>query len=138
MAAQEGEAGSYPSGPLREARDYAALMAFRASGAGRVVLPFRPGLVGNGSLPSLHGGAVAAHLQECGCRYLAAQREGAAPLALVTAHFSFLRFGRSADVEARAVPVRLGRGTATVEVDALQDGAEDRPIARAVLTFSAG
>lgn len=138
MPAQEGEAGSYPSGTFREARDYAALMAFRSSEPGHTVLPFRPGLVGNGSLPSLHGGAVAALLQECACRYLAAQRDGAAPLALVTAHFSFLRFGRSADVEARAMPVRLGWATATLEVDAFQDSAEDRPIARAVLTFSAG
>lgn len=138
MPAQQGGAGTCSSGPLREARDYAALMGFRESGAGRVLLPFRLGLVGNGSLPSLHGGAVAAHLQECGCRYLLAEREGEAPLVLVTAHFSFLRFGRSTDVEARAVPVRLGRGTATVEVGAFQHGAEDRPIARAVLTFVAG
>lgn len=138
MPEMDGEASNYPSGPLREARDYAALMAFRESGEGRIVLPFRPGLVGNSSLPSLHGGAVAAHLQECGCRYLVAQREGAAPLKLVTAHFSFLRFGRAVDVVARPIPLRLGRGTATVEVDAFQDGSEDRPIARALLTFAAG
>src|SRR3546814_19420967 len=77
-------------------------------------MPFRPGLVGNGSLPSLHGGAVAAHLQQAACAALAA--ESRRPARLITAQFSFLRFAGAADTVARAMIERRGPSVASVGV----------------------
>ncbi|MFA7428670.1 MAG: hotdog domain-containing protein [Rhodospirillaceae bacterium] len=121
-----------PPGPLAVGDSYGALMGFRWDDDGSVVLPFRPGLVGNGSLPSLHGGAIAAHLQEAACMALA--RAASAPFTLATAHITYLRFGASEDVHARPEVVRAGVNTASVHVAAHQRDA-GRPIAAGTFTF---
>src|SRR3546814_7465168 len=94
-------------------------------------MPFRPGLVGNGSLPSLHGGAVAAHLQQAACAALAA--ESRRPARLITAQFSFLRFAGAADTVARAMIERRGASVASVEVTSWQQAG--RTTDRGMFTF---
>lgn len=83
----------------------------------------------------MHGGAIAAHLQDCGRRFV--ERASERPMILLTAHFSFLRFGRPVDVTAQPEPVRIGRSTATIRVSAHQGKDAGRPIACATLTFVA-
>lgn len=120
-----------PAVPLSTAPDYRTLMEF-VSGPAGLRMPFRPGLVGNGSLPSLHGGAVAAHLQRAAGEAVAKNRSGR-PVRLTTAHFSFLRFAGAADTLAQAEVDRLGASVASVRVMSTQDAG--RVIARAVCTF---
>lgn len=121
-----------PPGPLAVGDSYDTLMGFRRGGDGAVVMPFRPGLVGNGSLPSLHGGAIAAHLQESARMALGAA--ASTPFTLATAHFTYLRFGASEDVVARPEVVRAGVNTASVHVTSYQQDAQ-RPIATGAFTF---
>lgn len=115
---------------LSTAPDYRSLMGF-VSGSAGLLMPFRPGLVGNGSLPSLHGGAVAAHLQQAACDVLATG--SGRPARLTTAHFSFLRFAGAADTLAKTAVDRLGASVASVRVKSSQE--PDRVVARGVFTF---
>lgn len=116
--------------PPANAGDYRTLMGFTPDAAG-LRMPFRPGLVGNGSLPSLHGGAIAAHMQQAACEALAA--ESGRPARLVSAHFSFLRFAGAADTVACAAITRLGASVASVEVTSRQESG--RPTTRGMFTF---
>lgn len=113
---------------------YRDLMAFCDGAGGETVLPYRPGLLGNGSLPSLHGGAIASVLQEGALRHLARTR--GATLSLVTAHFLFQRFGRPIDVTARPVSGRTGRRAAFIGMTAHQCADPARPIATGQFTFA--
>nr|WP_275706756.1 PaaI family thioesterase [Marinobacter iranensis] len=99
----------------------------------RLVLPFRDGLIGNGSLPSLHGGAIVSLLQDCALRY--ARRAVEHPLEIASVHVSFLQFGRAEDLIAVPRLVRLGRSTATLNVVAHQGGGIELPTAEATVTF---
>lgn len=119
-----------PSG----AASYTEFMGFQDGAQDSTILPYRLGLLGNGSLPSLHGGVIAALLQEAGCRYM--RRHASEVLPLVTAQFNFLRFGRPADLCAVPEAMRLGRGAATIRVNAIQMTDAARPIACAMLTFA--
>lgn len=113
------------------ASDYCRLMEFVSQPDG-LRMPFRPGLVGNGSLPSLHGGAVAAHLQHAAGEAVV-KESNSRPARLTTAHFSFLRFAGAADTLALAEVDRLGASVASVRVTSTQ--AAGRVIARAACTF---
>jgi acyl-coenzyme A thioesterase PaaI-like protein len=119
-----------PAPPLATAADYGALMGFVPEDTG-LRMPFRAGLVGNGSLPSLHGGAVAAHMQAAASAALAARR--ARPARLITAHFSFLRFTGAADTLASATVELLGASVASVRVTSRQDAG--RVTAQGQFTF---
>ncbi len=116
---------------LSTAPNYRRLMEFVSRPDG-LRMPFRPGLVGNGSLPSLHGGAVAAHLQGAAGEAVAKERSGR-PARLTTAHFSFLRFAGAVDTLAQAELDRLGASVASVRVTSTQGAG--RVIARAACTF---
>lgn len=127
------DAEDLPPSPRRDAPDYRALMGFRSEPDG-LRMPFRPGLIGNGALPSLHGGAIAAHMQEAASEALATA--SATPARLTSAHFTFLRFGKDADTVATAVIEHMGTSVASVRVTSRQ--APDRVIARAVITCFRG
>ncbi|MCW0234287.1 MAG: PaaI family thioesterase [Ferrovibrio sp.] len=116
---------------MSTAPNYRGLMEFVSQPDG-LRMPFRPGLVGNGSLPSLHGGAVAAHLQRAAGEAVAKERSGR-PARLTTAHFSFLRFAGTADTLAQAEIDHLGASVASVRVTSTQE--VGRVIARAACTF---
>ncbi|WP_026381948.1 PaaI family thioesterase [Afifella pfennigii] len=120
-----------PSRPRATAPDYRVLMGFAPAEDGGLLMPYRPGLVGNGSLPSLHGGAVAAHLQQAACDAVAARSER--PARLATAHFSFLRFAGAADTVAAVTVERLGASVACVRAVSCQE--PGRAAASGVFTF---
>lgn len=98
------------------------------------ILPFRENLIGNPSLPALHGGATAAFLEISAMIELAwstlwegVEAEGAlpdGPLRLPkTIDFTvdYLRAGLPRDAYARARVNRFGRRYASVHVEAWQD-----------------
>ncbi|HLT79241.1 MAG TPA: acyl-CoA thioesterase domain-containing protein [Ferrovibrio sp.] len=119
-----------PPAATTNAPDYRSLMGFVSEPAG-LRMPFRPGLVGNGSLPSLHGGAIAAHMQQAACEAL--DTGSGRRARLTTAHFSFLRFAGGADTVASSVVERVGASVASVRVTSSQP--PDRVVARGVFTF---
>lgn len=118
-----------PSG----APSYAELMGMTEAEGQRLVLPFRDGLTGNATLPSLHGGVIVSLLQDCASRYV--RRAVERPLEIASVHVSFLQFGRTEDLIAVPRSARLGRSTATLNIVAHQSGGIEQPTAEATVTF---
>jgi uncharacterized protein (TIGR00369 family) len=116
-----------------DAPSYASLMGMQDTSADTLCLPYRKGLLGNGLMPALHGGVIAALMQECALRYV--NRASKRPMDLTSIDVSFLTFGRPQDLLATASPVHLGRTTATVDVVAHQSGITGRRTATARATF---
>ncbi|MCL7946165.1 PaaI family thioesterase [Marinobacter sp. ATCH36] len=121
-----------PRRPSR-APSYAELMGMAAAEGQHLVLPFRAGLIGNGTLPSLHGGVIVSLLQDCAFRYVCRAVER--PLEIASVHVSFLKLGRPEDLIAVPRLVQLGRSTATLNIVAHQGGTSGGPIAEATVTF---
>lgn len=107
-----------PSAQHEPAGSYAELMRFRHGEDNSITMPFRPSIIGNGSLPSLHGGALAAHLQRAAQQAVDAVRPRA--MRLSTANFNFLRFGGPTDTIARAEIEHLGQSVGSVRAQAWQ------------------
>lgn len=98
---------------------------------------FASHLVGNASIPALHGGAIAGLLETTA---VATVIERLDPLVLprpVTLTFDYLRPGRAADLFAAAQVIRRGRRICTVHVVAWQ-GEREKPVATANATFLMG
>lgn len=122
-----------PQRELSSAQSYADLMSMTEAKDQSLILPFRDGLTGNGSLRALHGGVIVSLLQDCALRY--ARRAVERPLEIASVHVSFLQFGRSENLIAVPRPVRLGRNTATLNVVAHQGGGIKQPTAEATITL---
>jgi len=112
---------------------YRELMGFVPGADGTLRLPFREGLIGNGSLPSLHGGALAAHLQDAADRAVAAAGKRQF---LSTAHFTFQTFGHATDVIARAQIERRGSSATFASARSFQE-TPSRTTASAAFTYFA-
>jgi len=109
-------------------------------------LPFRPGLVGNPSLPAIHGGVTGAFLEITALMQLAwdqvlglLEADGPAAAEITAGRFprfpktiditiDYLRSGRPRETFARAAVQRAGRRVANLHVEAWQDN-RARPIA---------
>jgi acyl-coenzyme A thioesterase PaaI-like protein len=113
------------------------------------ILPFHPSLIGNPSIPALHGGATAAFLEVTAIIELAwttlweDMEEGRIDPAsetfpalpkTITFTVDYLRAGLPRDAYARATVTRRGRRYATVQVAAWQDN-RARPFAQATAHF---
>jgi len=83
-------------------------------------LAARDSLVGNVSLPALHGGAIAAFLEITCLLQLAYETGSAVPARTIDFSVEYLRPGRPELVFARANIRRLGRRVATVHAEAWQ------------------
>jgi len=83
-------------------------------------LAARHTLVGNVSLPALHGGAIAAFLEITCLLQLAHETKSAVPARTIDLSVEYLRPGRPELVFARAEIRRLGRRVATVHAQAWQ------------------
>lgn len=110
---------------------YRELMGFVPDLDGALRMPFREGLIGNGSLPSLHGGALAAHLQDAADRVVAATGKRQF---LSTAYFTFQTFGGLADVIARAQIERRGSSATFASARSFQE-TPSRTTASATFTY---
>ena len=95
-------------------------------------MAFAPHVVGNQSLPAIHGGAIATLLETTAIAAVLWEAEPEVLPRPVTLTFEYLRSARAADVRASATIVRRGRRVCTVRAVAWQ---EDRE--KAVATASA-
>jgi uncharacterized protein (TIGR00369 family) len=110
---------------------YARFLGVRVELAGdemTAVLPFADHLVGNPTLPALHGGVIGAFLEMTALAQLALlERRPRLPKAIGVT-IEYLRSGRPVTTYARARVKRVGRRVANVEVEAWQDS-RSSPIA---------
>jgi uncharacterized protein (TIGR00369 family) len=92
------------------------------------VLPFAPSLVGNPTLPAIHGGVVGGFLEMTALAALAhAEPEGRTPKT-IDITIEYLRSARAQETYARATLRKVGRRVANVQVEAWQDD-PSRPVA---------
>lgn len=95
---------------------------------------FADHIVGNPSLPAIHGGAIATLLETTAIAVVLWESEPEILPRPVTLTFEYLRSARAADVYASARIVRKGRRICTVRAVAWQES-RDKPIATASATL---
>lgn len=84
-------------------------------------MTFAPHLIGNPSLPALHGGAVGALLESAAIFELLVRAETIVLPKTITLTVDYLRSARSLDTHARATVTRQGRRVTNVRVEAWQE-----------------
>jgi uncharacterized protein (TIGR00369 family) len=95
---------------------------------------FADHVVGNPTLPAIHGGAIATLLESTAIAIVLWEEEPDVLPRPVTLTFDYLRRGKPEDVWAAATIVRRGRRVCTVRVLAWQED-RDKPIAAANATL---
>jgi len=129
------ESGDF--GPLQEAIPYTRFMGITAElveGDVRGRMKYSDHLVGNASVPALHGGTLGALLESTAIFKLLWHGETEAVPKTINITVEYLRGARPQDVLARAVFTRHGRRVANVRVFAYQDD-PDKPVAVATAHF---
>lgn len=124
-------------GRLVEAIPYARWlgMEFKAEGANLAAkLRFHEDLVGNASVPALHGGTVGALLESTAIFEVLWRMETAVLPKTITFTVDYLRPAKLQDVHARATVTRQGRRVANVRAEAWQEDPA-RPVATANAIF---
>ncbi len=91
-------------------------------------------LIGNPTLPALHGGVVGALLEHAAIVHLLWEMDLAALPKTINISIDYLRSGRPRDTFARGIITKLGRRVANVRVEAWQDDAL-KPIAHGYAHF---
>jgi len=91
-------------------------------------------LVGNASIPALHGGAIGALLESTAIIHAMWESETMVLPKIVTITVDFLRPGRPVDTFAQGAVTKEGRRIVNVGVEAWQED-RSRPIARARCIF---
>jgi acyl-coenzyme A thioesterase PaaI-like protein len=91
-------------------------------------------LIGNASLPALHGGAIGALLESTAIMQALWESDTTALPKIVTITVDFLRSGRPVDTFAKGVFTKQGRRIVNIGVEAWQED-RSRPIARAQAIF---
>jgi acyl-coenzyme A thioesterase PaaI-like protein len=97
-------------------------------------MEYSDSLIGNASLPALHGGAIGALLESTAILQALWASETALLPKIVTITIDFLRSGRPVDTFAKGTFTKQGRRVVNVCVDAWQED-RARPIARANAIF---
>lgn len=91
------------------------------------IMPARDNLIGNVSIPALHGGSIAAFLEISCLLQLAHETGTTAPARTIDFSVEYLRPGRPETTYARAKVRRIGRRVATVHAEAFQSD-ETKPV----------
>lgn len=91
-------------------------------------LPFSDRIIGNPTLPALHGGAVGAFLETTAILQVMWQLEAARVPKTITITVDYLRSAGPKDTFAKATVTKLGGRVANVRAYAWQDS-EDKPVA---------
>ena len=110
---------------------YAKFLGVRAELAGDEmtgILPFSEHLIGNPTLPALHGGVIGAFMEMTAVLQVSIAEGQARQPRPIDITVEYLRSGRPQTTFARAVIKRVGRRIANVQVEAWQD-ARANPIA---------
>lgn len=84
-------------------------------------MPYQPHIVGNPTVPSLHGGVIGALLESAMILHLLWETEPGAAPRTISMSLDFLRLARPLDTFARCTVERLGRRVANVRAEAWQD-----------------
>jgi acyl-coenzyme A thioesterase PaaI-like protein len=92
------------------------------------VLPYADHLIGNPTLPALHGGVIGAFMEMTAMLQLSAAEVQSRQPRPVDVSIDYLRSGRPVDTYARALIKKVGRRIANVQVEAWQE-ARGAPIA---------
>ena len=92
------------------------------------VLPFAEHIIGNPTLPALHGGVIGAFMEMTALLQLSIAENLTRQPRPVDVSIDYLRSGRPVDTFARAQIKKVGRRIANVQVEAWQD-ARAAPIA---------
>ena len=96
------------------------------------VMPFSEHLVGNPTVPALHGGTLGALLESMAHLELLASADHGRLPRTITLTINFLRSGKTREVFASAKVVKSGRRVATLQCLAWQED-ENAPIATAMV-----
>jgi uncharacterized protein (TIGR00369 family) len=96
------------------------------------VMPFADHLVGNPTVPALHGGTLGALLESMAHLELLATTDHGRLPRTITLTIDYLRSGKTRDVFAAAKVVKSGRRVATLQCHAWQED-ENAPIATAMV-----
>jgi acyl-coenzyme A thioesterase PaaI-like protein len=113
---------------------FLGISADTASGELIGKMGYSDALIGNASLPALHGGAIGALLESTAILQALWESETTALPKIVTITVDFLRSGRPVDTFAKGVFTKQGRRIVNVGVEAWQED-RARPIARAQAIF---
>lgn len=110
---------------------YIRFLGMRAELAGdemTAMLPFSPHLIGNTSLPALHGGVIGAFLEMTALAQLSVTQSTPKAPKTIDVTIEYLRPGRPVMTYARADLRKVGRRIANIHVEAWQE-ARGKPIA---------
>jgi uncharacterized protein (TIGR00369 family) len=127
--------GEYPL--LSEAIPYARFLGIGVENTtGEVLCRMRyaPMLIGNSSIPALHGGTLGGLLESAAIFELLLRTQTDRVPKIISITVDFLRSGRPQDTLAKATITRLGRRVANLQVQAWQED-RSRPIASANALF---
>ncbi len=116
---------------LLDAVPYARFLGMRvllSADRVRVHVPYQPMLIGNATLPSLHGGIAGACLETAALLQLIHEQGGLPMPKTIDFTVDYLRAARSEDLFAEAEVQRAGRRVANVRMRAFQKDAQ-QPIA---------
>ncbi len=97
-------------------------------------MAFGPHLIGNPSLPAIHGGALGALLESAAIFELLWRAETIVLPKTITLTIDYLRSGGPHDTHARGIVTRHGRRVTNVRIEAWQDD-PGRPVATAHAIF---
>jgi uncharacterized protein (TIGR00369 family) len=101
----------------------------------RGLLRFTNPIIGNATIPAIHGGPLGALLEWTAIFELLWRAETIHLPKTITITVDYLRPGRPLDTRARAIVTRQSRRVANVRMEAYQQQALDRPIAAANALF---
>lgn len=110
---------------------YAEFLGLEVSQQGQeviTVLPFAEHLIGNVTLPALHGGAVGAMLEMTAVLQLIYDTECERLPKTIDVSIDYLRSARATTTYGRAIVTRRGRRVANVRVELWQES-RDKPVA---------
>jgi uncharacterized protein (TIGR00369 family) len=116
---------------LLERIPYARFLGVRAELAGdemTAILPFSDHLIGNPTLPAIHGGVLGAFMEMTALIQLSIKEGQARQPRVIDVSIEYLRSGRPLTTYARASIKKVGRRIANVHVEAWQEQ-RDAPIA---------
>lgn len=123
-------------GPLVAAIPYFSFLGLavttEADGRRLATMKFAEHLVGNPTVPALHGGTLGALLESVALLECIASTDGDALPKTITLTVDYLRPGQTRDVFARANVLKAGRRVTTLHCSAWQDD-EATPIATATV-----
>ncbi len=124
LEAPEDPASEFANSP------FARCLGIRSQADGTAMMPFSPKIIGNPTLPAIHGGMTGAFLETAAVVGVARELGVAAPPKPIGLTINYLRPGRALDSYANVSIVKQGRRIVAFEARAWQDD-PSKPIATA-------